>query len=321
MFKTITNKDDYIKKCDVECLPISYDDKMEVNLFGKSIFLERNPWLWHLHLKVTDICNAHCSFCVEQNSECKNHECGVEKYLSQVEKMLNEMERNNILFSVSVTGGEPLLFRGFDELCGILSQHEIQFLTINTNASFIEKKIKIIDGLFDFVDISRHAINDDDNNKIFGANMITLDDLKRIKSKMHNTKMRIQCVMSEVNSIEAMNNFIDAFSFADDISFRKLMKLGDEYGVAYEDYDDSYTQVLEYAYNNWTLKEQTIQDYYVYEIWNCNGIDITFSYSNMKMLRQVEKKEPKSVCREFIIHPNGVIAGSWNPNEKIILQC
>ena len=44
---------------------------------------------------------------------------------------------------------------------------------------------------------------------------ITLDDLKRIKSKMHNTKMRIQCVMSEVNSIEAMNNFIDAFSFAD----------------------------------------------------------------------------------------------------------
>lgn len=65
MFVQIKDIKDYIHKCNVEKLPITYDDKMEVNLFGNKILVERNEWLWHLHLKVTDVCNAKCFFCVE----------------------------------------------------------------------------------------------------------------------------------------------------------------------------------------------------------------------------------------------------------------
>ena len=45
---------DYIHKCNVERLPINYDGKMEVKLFGHRILVEKNEWLWHLHLKITD---------------------------------------------------------------------------------------------------------------------------------------------------------------------------------------------------------------------------------------------------------------------------
>ena len=38
----------------------------------------------------------------------------------------------------------------------------------------------------------------------------------------------------------------------------------------------------------------------------------------MKMLSEIEKDENDLVCREFIIHPNGTISGSWNKNMKVI---
>ena len=98
------------------------------------------------------------------------------------------------------------------------------------------------------------------------------------------------------------------------------MKLPDKYGVNYESNDSLYMEMLNYAYNHFEFVEQTIQDYYVYEIWNYNGINITFSYSNMDMLSKVEQNEPDNVCREFIIHPNGVISGSWDFNNKVICK-
>ena len=33
---------------------------------------------------------------------------------------------------------------------------------------------------------------------------------------------------------------------------------------------------------------------------------------------EIEKTEDNSVCREFIIHPDGTISGSWNKNMKVI---
>ena len=315
MFKTINSIDEYLHSADVEKLPITYEDKLHVNLFGQEVLVEKNEWLWHLHLKITNACNAKCKFCVEQNSKCSEN---AKYYIKQVDKMLTEMEREGILYSVSLTGGEPLLFNGFSALCDILRKHDIKFLTMNTNGTYLKSHIDEIDGLFDFIDISRHSISDARNNKIFGTEVPTIEELKDIKNSLKSTKIRIQCVMCDVNSIDGLLEFVDTFRFADDISFRRLMKLPEKYGVTYETEDDLYNQILEYAFNNFQLIEQTIQDYYVYEIWDYNGIYITFSYSNMNMLSNVENIEDERICREFIIHPNGIISGSWDFNNKVL---
>lgn len=317
MFRTTNSIDEYIHSADVEKLPITYEDKLCVNLFGNQILVEKNEWLWHLHLKLTNACNAKCKFCVEQNSKCSENS---KYYVEQVDKMLGEMEREGILYSVSLTGGEPLLFKEFSALCNILKKHDIKFLTMNTNGTYLKSHLTEIDGLFDFIDISRHSISDSRNNEIFNTKMPTIEELTDIKKSLKYTKVRIQCVMCDVVSIDNLIEFVDTFRFADDISFRRLMKLPDKYGVKYETGDDLYNQILEYAYNNFDFVEQTIQDYYVYEIWNYNGINITFSYSNMNMLSDIENTEDNRVCREFIIHPNGVISGSWDYNNKVILH-
>lgn len=315
MFKTINSIDEYLHSADVEKLPITYEDKMHVNLFEHEVLVEKNEWLWHLHLKLTNVCNAKCKFCVEQNSKCSEN---AKYYIEQVDKMLTEMEREGILYSVSLTGGEPLLFKEFSALCAVLRNHNIKFLTMNTNGAYLKYHIEEIDGLFDFIDISRHSISDARNNEIFGTEVPTIEELKDIKSSLKSTKVRIQCVMCDVNSIDGLLEFVNTFRFVDDISFRRLMKLPEKYGVVYETEDDLYNQILEYAFNNFELVEQAIQDYYVYEIWNYDGIDITFSYSNMNMLSNVENIEDERVCREFIIHPNGVISGSWDFNNKVL---
>lgn len=318
MFKTITDKNNYIPACKVNELPVVYNDRFNVKLFNKDVNLNDNPWLWHFHIKITDICNAKCKFCIEQN--CIKDE-NANKALINIDRMLKEMRDNNCLYSVSVTGGEPTLFPKFKELCSILSKHPISFLTMNTNGCNLDKYHKEIDGLFDFVNISRHSDSDNINNKIFDTNVLTINELKNIKKKYKHTKFRIQCVVgNEIKDINDICKFMSAYDFADDFSFRRLMRVGDEFGLNYTIDNDEYFNILNYAFNNWSFKEQTIQDYYVYEIYKYNGKDVTFSYSDMKMVREIEKTEDDKVFREFICHPNGVISGSWKKDCKILLK-
>ncbi len=313
---TILKRDNYIKSCDVQYLPITYNDCSEYQIFGNTIQVYNDKWMRHLHLKITDKCNAKCDFCIEQNCKFNDNES---KFLVNLEKILQEMSDSGILFSVSVTGGEPTLFNHFEELCEVLSRYNIGFLTMNTNGYLVEKYLDKIDKLFDFINISRHSIEDKRNDDIFHTKVLSIDELKSLKSKLKKTKMRIQCVMSEVITVEDMNEFISSYSFADDISFRRLMRVGDEYNLNYSIDNDNYNCCLNYAFENWRFKEQTIQDYYVYEVYNNGLTDITFSYSDMKLLREVEKAESEEFFREFILHPNGVLSGSWMQDTKILL--
>lgn len=321
MFIRNTTKESYIKCCDLANYKIDWTnskDNQKVKFFGKDIIVKTDPWMHHLHLKITNKCNAKCKFCVEQNSICEELPDNV---LRNTKLALEELKSTGLLFSVSVTGGEPLLFPKFKELCELLQSFNIPFLTMNTNAKFINKNnIDLIDKTFRWINISRHRINDEDNSNVFHSNQATIEDLKWIKNNLSTCKVRIQCVMDHIYTPEEMNTFTKAFSFADDISYRRLMSLGDEYGVTYDSHEEAYNNILKYAFDNFTLIEQSIQDYYVYEVWKdtINNINLTFSYSDMKLLRSTESLEPDNLFREFVIHPNGVLGGSWKPGIKIL---
>lgn len=322
MFIRNFNKTDYIHSCDLTKYPIDWrnaKDNQQVVLFGKDIIVKTDPWMHHLHIKATNICNAKCKFCVEQNSICDEL---FDEVMKSTELALNELQKTGLLFSVSVTGGEPLLFPKFNELCELLQSYNIPFLTMNTNATFIDdSNISLIDKTFHWINVSRHRIDDNENDGVFCSKQCSLEDLKQLKSKLTNCKMRIQCVMDHVYTPDEMNSFTKALSFADDISYRRLMALGAEYGVSYDLHENSYNDILKYAYENFKLIEQSIQDYYVYEVWHdiVNDIDVTFSYSNMQLLRTTESSEPDNLFREFVIHPNGVLGGSWKPGVKALI--
>jgi len=320
MFKRIEAKKDYIKNVVIRDYELnSMEGKIRKILFGKEIYLENDKWLWHLHLKLTDACQANCSFCIEKGMADSENPV---KYLQNLDNVLYEMESQGILFSVSITGGEPLLFREFERLISVLKKHDIKFLTMNTNAILLEERLHLIDGVFDFVNISRHFIDDDMNKIVFNTHskVPTLKDLTRIKEKMKSTKLRIQCVITEDMDYKGFLNFCENFKFADDLSFRKLMTTSNIHNVNYNDRTsgDSYKAIINEVSANHELVEQVLQDYYVYETWEVKGKNITFSYSDMELLMDSEKKEDERICREFILHPDSTFSGSWNKNEKII---
>lgn len=319
MWKITEDFKEYVSHLDIRNYPFTYEGRVVKNINGVQVSVKDNYWGHHLHIKVSNGCNAKCAFCVEHGSKIGDN---AEKLLSNVDNMLTEMEREGILHTVSVTGGEPTIWPHFAALCEILKKHNIPFVTMNTNGVNLEKYIDIIDGLFDFVDISRHAIDDVENQRIFGVkNVPMLDDLKRIKSKLTKTKLRLQCVCCRDMTVEDFYKMVDTYKFADDMSFRRLMVLNDEYDVNYtkdSNHQDAYYEILDDVVKNHKFVNQTIQDFYVYEDWDVNGLIVDFSYSDMEKVREIEDHESDSIYREFICHPNGKITGSWNPNVKVI---
>lgn len=319
MIKIITDKRDYIRNADVTRFPIVFEDMIKANVFGKDITMYNDKWMHHLHLKITDKCMCKCDFCIEKGKAGPEDEL---KYLEYTEKVMKEIYGSGILYSVSLTGGEPLLFDRLPDLLGVLKKYDTPFVTMNTNGVLLnDNKLSIIDGNVDFIDISRHSIRDDENSKLFGCDRVpTTRGIYNIKHNLSKTKVRLQYVITNKMRLEDVTNFIDKFNFVDDFSFRRLMNPSSElHNVKYNSCisESSYSSIMNEVYDKLEFVEQTIQDYYVYETWRYKNKNITFSYSNMDMLIAQETDESNNFYREFILHPDCTFSGSWNKSSKL----
>lgn len=289
------------------------DYKTTVKLFGKDFKIMDDYWMKHVHIKITDACNAKCPFCVEKGSCVKANK---EKLMDNTRELLNQLAAQGHLTTVSITGGEPSICNYTGEVVDMIKlEHPDVFLTINTNLSDVVYSAED----FDWINISRHKVG---NDELCGFKCDSDKDNIEFYKKHHpKTKFRMQCVLHNdgIKSIEAFDEYVDAYSkIADDLSFRRLCD-------AEAKEDDIYNKIrlylLSLAENGKAeLIEQVLKDYYVYETWSYKGVQITFSHSNMPFLAEVEKTESDNVLREIIVHPDGLISGSWYRSKKVIIK-
>jgi len=302
MIKTITNIEEYQYRPILETNESSYNTP--IILFGKEYLIQDDYWMKHIHLKITDKCNAHCPFCIEKDSDVKENP---EKFLRNLKVLLKQMSEQGHLTTISVTGGEPFLCNHLTDALNIIREYSC-FLTINTNATCI----KSLGVSPDWINISRHKIGDD---KDCGLSHITKGDLEDLREKFPHSKIRIQSVINEygMKSVDEILEFVNHYKdLVDDFSIRQLISVLEDKSVYTID------SLKWYLYQNAMLIEQVLKDYYVYETWNYNGANITLSHSNMVLLHNIEKVEKDNVLREIIVHPDGLISGSWYRNKKII---
>ncbi|MBQ7773762.1 MAG: radical SAM protein [Bacteroidales bacterium] len=104
MLKIITNKSCYQFSPELATDTVSYN--LPLTLFGKQWYIMDDYWMKHIHLKITDRCNAACPFCIEQDSNIRENK---EQFLANVSRLLYEMDAQGHLSTVSITGGEPAL--------------------------------------------------------------------------------------------------------------------------------------------------------------------------------------------------------------------
>ena len=118
-----------------------------------------------LRISVTDRCNFRCTYCMPKEIFSKDYEF-LDRHdllsFEEIERVARSFARHGVT-KIRLTGGEPLLRKGIEELISSLSQiPEIDDLTLTTNGSLLERKaIKLAEAGLGRVTVSLDSMDDD----------------------------------------------------------------------------------------------------------------------------------------------------------------
>ena len=196
---TRTNIEDYEFNPTLETAIMEY--KTPVILNGKEYLIMDDYWMKHVHIKITDKCDAHCPFCIEKNSHVAENK---EKLLASVKQIITELDKQGHLATVSITGGEPSLCEYVDEVIDFVKEHNA-FLNINTNFS----RVIISKEDPDWLNISAHNLRKDDD-KCGVMRNLEAKKLSFFRDLHPFTKIRVQCVLYNdgLKSVKEIDKFI-----------------------------------------------------------------------------------------------------------------
>ncbi len=100
-----------------------------------------------LRISVTDRCNFRCTYCMPKEIFGKDYEFLARDQLLSFEEItrIAAVFASEGVTKIRLTGGEPLLRRGIEDLIGMLTEVEgIDDLTLTTNGSLLERKARAL---------------------------------------------------------------------------------------------------------------------------------------------------------------------------------
>lgn len=284
-----------------------------VVLFGKTYRMYADDWKKHIHLKCTNRCDANCAFCIERASRSDRED--PEAFMRSMRLVVEKMKDQEMFRTLSVTGGEPTLFPRLQEIIDFSNEVKPMLFSINSNgAQMLGLRPRSLHG---WLNLSKHTVED---MKAFGRQWyVGRHSMLKFKEMQPNAKLRIQAVLGVKNGLEDIPQifrFIDIYrGVADDFSFRSLIIESDHGKMS-----TLFREFRDRLFDEGCIVEQAIQDYYVYETYEREGVRITLSWANMFLLQQYNEENPGNFLEEIIVHPDGMITGSWNRKTLIIKE-
>ena len=118
-----------------------------------------------LRISVTDRCNFRCTYCMPKEIFSRDYEFLDRHSLlsfEEIERVARSFVRHGVS-KIRLTGGEPLLRKGIEDLIGQLSRIDgLDDLTLTTNGSLLARKaIKLAEAGLDRVTVSLDSMDDD----------------------------------------------------------------------------------------------------------------------------------------------------------------
>ena len=175
---------------------------------------------------ITSRCNLNCNFCLVRKLKFDD-----ELSTSQVLRILDELDNAGVAY-LTLTGGEPLLRKDFNEIAKKISEIGIS-TTLNTNGTLIRRNnAKLIAKSFDTVRISVDG-DEKTHDKIMGkigCYKKTREGIKLLWA-VNGRKARI-CTHFTVNedNVTGMEQFFKEFNgLSDSISFMPVLEAGKEF--------------------------------------------------------------------------------------------
>jgi len=166
-------------------------------------------------------CDASCRFCIAKDTG-KNKKINLNKLEITLKKLIVEDSVSKIF----IKGGEP--FYDIELLDNVLKMifdifGNSLYVSITTNGNNLKSihKIKTLEYI-NKIHISRHHYDDAINNSIFGKNMISSDEIRKIAVSLPDEKMFVyNCMLLKdyINTTEQAHRFMD---FAIDTKINKV---------------------------------------------------------------------------------------------------
>lgn len=187
---------------------------------------QHNRKINYLRLSVTDRCDFRCQYCMGDDIEFmpKNKMLTIEE-IHRLAKIFISLGVEKI----RITGGEPLVRRGIDDLFASLgNETELKELTLTTNGSQLNRKFKAIKNAgVKRINVSLDSLNADNFYKMTkGGNLNQiLANLQEIKNEIQ-VKLNV-VIMKGSNDHEIMELVNYAIDNSFNISFIEEMPLGD----------------------------------------------------------------------------------------------
>jgi len=182
-----------------------------------------------LYIMLPGGCNAHCSFCCWSRREEKFNKVD---YLLNLEPIL--LKYVPIVNSINILGGEPLISPHLNGVLDLIKKlkKKISFpkVVITTNGSALLNKLQYFKGAVNHVNLSRHAISDEDNTKLFGKKaFLPADKILEAATNLaeNDIDLSINCVIHKNTPVKTKQDVLDFIDFCNDkgavsICFKKV---------------------------------------------------------------------------------------------------
>lgn len=182
----------------------------------------------YLRISVTDLCNLRCKYCMPESgveSLCHSDILSIEEIVEIV-----KVASKNGIKKIRLTGGEPLVRRGFINLCKQISEiNEIEDIAITTNGVYLkemadelfENKVRRIN--FSLDTLVKEKYNDITRRNDFDKTMESL--FYAIKKGF---KVKINVVLIGGFNDDEIEDFVNLANKYDlEVRFIELMQIGE----------------------------------------------------------------------------------------------
>lgn len=182
----------------------------------------------YLRISVTDLCNLRCKYCMPESgveSLCHSDILSIEEIVEIV-----KVASKNGIKKIRLTGGEPLVRRGFINLCKQISEiNEIEDIAITTNGVYLkdmadelfENKVRRIN--FSLDTLIKEKYNDITRRNDFDK---TMESLFYAIKKGFKVKINVVLIGGfNDDEIEDFVNLADKYDL--EVRFIELMQIGE----------------------------------------------------------------------------------------------
>lgn len=272
----------------------------------------------NLYLELDRSCNANCFFC--RNKELEDCKFDIKKIKNNLSYILKFVD------NIVIGGGEPTFYMEYlSEITSLIYFNYKRIgKYITTNGSCRYDKLKELMNSYN-INLSRHAINDLDNDKIFGINTIKTEDIKKLSMYSLNTlTLTATCFKNGLDSVQKLEEYIELSDYVKaSVLFQTLHEDLSELPKNQID-----TNIFNEVINHLKGQYFMVSELPIYSTGNYKLIiakrldgEKTIAFKQYITKEELENNWYKASKRTFDLSmaPNGDIYENWNQTSKLVL--